>query len=566
MDERLVVMEQDDAQVTALADEADVPLIVARVLINRGITTAEQYLDFISPSTDALHDPFLLPDMEIAASRLAKAVKEKEHICVHGDYDADGVTSTAILVRMLRALGANVRYHLPHRKRGGYDLKIATVEELEGLGVTLIVTCDCGISASEAIGRASELGIDVIVTDHHEPGEALPTAHAVVNPKRADSNYPFRELAGVGVAYKLAQGVVRLLDANEESFKSRFMDLVALGTIADVVPLVGENRIFVKQGLLDIPKTKKLGLQTLLRATNIIQKPAGVYHVGFVLAPRINAVGRMDDAAKALDLLLTVDEKEAGELMTEIEIHNSNRKIVQQNIIQEAIEQVQSKDLSSTHVLVLAAEGWNTGVVGLAAGRIAEEYSRPAILLSIDPESGMATGSGRSVPAFHLLDGVRHCADHLSRSGGHAAAVGLTMPASGIAAFEECINGYAASLASIDDFIPKITLDAEIDASDLTVSLAQSVATLEPFGAGNAEPLFLSRNLSVVSKQRVGDGSHFKMQIKGKNTNPIDCIGFGLGDYDDIVELGGEIDLCYNIRLNTFNGASTLQLAIQEIL
>lgn len=566
MDERLVVMEQDEAQVTALADEADVPLIVARVLINRGITTAEQYLDFINPSTDALHDPFLLPDMEIAAGRLAKAVKEKEHICVHGDYDADGVTSTAILVRMLRALEANVRYHLPHRKRGGYDLKTVTVEELEGLGVTLIVTCDCGISASEAIGRASELGIDVIVTDHHEPGEALPAAYAVVNPKRVDSNYPFRELAGVGVAYKLAQGVVRLLDANEESFKSRFMDLVAFGTIADVAPLVGENRIFVKQGLLDIPKTKKLGLQTLLRATNIIQKPVGVYHVGFVLAPRINAVGRMDDAAKALDLLLTADEKEAGELMTEIEIHNSNRKIVQQNIIQDAIEQVQSKDLSSTHVLVLAAEGWNTGVVGLAAGRIAEEYSRPAILLSIDPESGMATGSGRSVPAFHLLDGVRHCADHLSRSGGHAAAVGLTLPASGIAAFEECINGYAASLASIDDFVPKIALDAEIDASDLTVSLAQSVATLEPFGAGNAEPLFLSRNLSVVSKQRVGDGSHFKMQIKGKNTNPIACIGFGLGDYDDIVELGGEIDLCYNIRLNTFNGASTLQLAIQEIL
>lgn len=565
MDEQWIVMECDDEAVARLAAEAGVSPIIARILLGRGVQTAEHVREFLNPSLSALHDPFLLPDMEIATQRLAQAVKSGETICVHGDYDVDGVTGAALLVRALRALGARVEYRLPHRGREGYDIKTATVEDAAARGIRLIVTCDCGINAMGPVERANELGVDVIITDHHEPDPVLPPALAVINPKRLDADYPFPELAGVGVAYKLAQALVRKLDSNEESFKARFIDLVTLGTVADVVPLVGENRAFVKHGLAAVGSSRKIGIQTMLRVTNLTGKPLSTYYMAFVLAPRINAMGRMDDATKALELLLTSDEGRAGLLAEEMERHNSDRKAEQERIMREAVEQVEAKDLERTRVLVLSAEGWNTGVVGIAAGKIADLYCRPAILINRDEVGGIGGGSGRSVEGFNLLEALRHCKALLGRFGGHAAAAGLSLPLANLVEFEEKINDYAAETLTEEELAPRIMLDAELTASEVSRELVDAIASLEPFGEGNREPMFMSRGLTVVDRKRVGDGSHLRMTVRGPGNGTLSCIAFGMGDLESDVELGSVVDLCYSIRLNSYNGVESVQLVVKGI-
>lgn len=565
MDEQWVVTECDEADVARLAAEANLSPVLARIMLNRGIASAEAVRDFMSPSLDSLYDPFLLPDMERAVDRLAAAAASGELICVHGDYDVDGVTGAALLVRTLRALKANVDYRLPHRRNEGYDIKAAAVEEMAARGVKVILTCDCGIGAVEAVARANELGIDVIVTDHHEPGPQLPPAIAVVDPKRHDASYPFSELAGVGVAYKLAQALVRKLDANEESFKTKFIDLVTLGTVADVVPLIGENRVFVKHGLESISSSRKTGIQSMLRTVNPTGKPISTFTLGFVLAPRINAIGRMDDATKALELLLTQDETLAAALVAEMEQHNADRKAEQDRIMREAIEQVESKDLDSTQVLVLSAEGWNTGVVGIAAGKICEQYCRPTILLSRDEACGFGFGSARSTECFDILEALRHCHDLLDRYGGHCAAAGLSVGLANLEAFEEAINEYAAEILVPEELVPRVLLDAELTAGDISRQLAGAVAAMEPFGQGNPEPLFVSRAMKVIDRQRVGDGSHLRLRVGGNGGGAISCIGFGLGELESSLELGSNVDMCYAIRLNTYNGVESVQLVVKAI-
>lgn len=567
MEHRWIVTECDMQAATLLAGEAKVAPIVAAILLRRGINNAEQLRDFLKPSIDDLHDPFLLPDMEIAADRLVKAINNGEKICIHGDYDCDGLTGAALLVRTLRALNANVVYRLPHRRNEGYDLKAATVEEMAVNGAKLIITCDCGICAIEAVDCAGGLGVDIIVSDHHEPKETLPAALAVINPKRVDSQYPFRELAGVGVAFKLAQGVVRKLGYLEESFRNSVIDLVAIGTVADVVPLLDENRIFVKYGLLSISNTRKVGLSRLLRVTNLTGKPISAYHIGFVLGPRINAVGRMDDATKALQLLVAGKGEEdlAQSIVQEMEMHNKNRRLDQNNIVKEAIEQIEAKNLDSTRVLVLAGENWSTGIVGLAAGNIVGMYNRPSILLNIDTETGVARGSGRSIEEFDLLEALKKCAGLLEQFGGHSMAAGLSLPVANIEEFERCINTCAEEVLSIDQLQPRLMIDAELDSAEINYSLAKTLESMEPFGAGNPEPVFMSRSLKVVNKRRVGDGSHLSMTVLKSDGQDVSCIGFGFGDHYDAVELGSLVDLCYSIKINAFNGTETVQLAIKAI-
>jgi len=565
MDELWEVMDCDEDAVARLAAEAELSPVVARLLVNRGVTTAAAARDFLNPSLAALHDPFLLPDMEPAVERLARAVRGKEKIFVHGDYDVDGITAAALLVRTLRALGATVGYRLPHRRREGYDIKTATVERAAAAGAGVIVTCDCGINAVEPVARARELGVDVIVTDHHQLGAEMPPALAIVNPKRPDVAYPFRDLAGVGVAFKLAQALVRKLDSNEESFKARFVDLVTLGTVADVVPLLGENRVFVKHGLDAVSSSKKIGIQSLLKVANLAGKPLSTYYLGYVIGPRINAIGRIDDASKALELLLTQDEDQADEIAREMNRHNDERRAQQDRILKEAVSQIETKDLDSTLVLVLSAEGWNTGVVGLVAGKIAEMFCRPAIVLNRDEMSGMACGSARSIEGFDLLAGLHHCADLLDRYGGHSFAAGLSLSLANLGEFEAKINAYAAGVIAPEQLMPRITLDAELAPSDITRGLADSIAGLEPFGEGNPEPLFVSRGVKVLDCQRVGDGSHLRMRVDGDGAGPLSCICFGLGDLENSVELGSRVDLCYSIRLNAFNGVESVQLVVKAI-
>lgn len=541
------------------------PPVVARVLLTRGLATAADVARFLNPSLSHLHDPSLLPDLDIGVDRLASAIESGEKICVHGDYDVDGVTSTALLVRTLRALKADVDYRLPHRHRGGYDIKPASVEEIAAAGASLIVTCDCGITACRTVQRASELGIDVVITDHHEPGDVLPRAVAVIDPKRADASYPFPELAGVGVAFKFAQGLVRKLGYDEERWQSRFVDLAALGTVGDVVPLLEENRSIVKHGLELMPRSKKVGLRTILKRTNLIGKPLTAYYLGYVLGPRINAVGRMDDPLTALELFLTRDEAHARALTEVMEAANAERRAEQQRILAEAMKQVESKHLPTTRALVLSREGWNSGVIGIVAGKISDAYGRPTVLISRDEAAGIGHGSARSGGTFNLIEGLRSCDEYLERYGGHALAAGLSLRLDNLSAFEERLNAIACEALTEEEIGPRLTVDAELAPEQITRELADLVARMEPFGTGNPEPLFVIRRLAVLERQRVGDGSHLRMRLQGEGCPPIDCIAFGMGGLAESMAIGQALDLCCNLRVNTFNGVSSVQLVAQSI-
>jgi len=560
-----VVVECDEEQADRLAREADLPPVIARLLVIRGVTTAEEARAFFDPSLDHLHDPSLLPDADAGVDRLAAAVKSGERICVYGDYDVDGVTGTALLVRTLRALKGNESYRLPHRRRDGYGIKPAAVTDAARDRVGLIVTCDCGITACETARCAREAGIDMIITDHHEPGPELPLAAAVINPKREDAVYPFPELAGVGVAFKLAQGLVRKLGYDEEAFIKRFTDLAALGTVGDVVPLLGENRTLVRHWLEAIPVSKKIGLRTMIRAAGLEGKPLNAYYLAYVLGPRINAAGRMADATAALRLLLTTETAEAWALAREMERHNNQRRVEQERIVAEAMEQAQAKAEAGARVLVLSQEGWNRSVIGVAASKICEQYSRPAILVSRDEAAGIGSGSARSVPEFNLIEALRACEDLLERFGGHALAAGVTIRLANLDEFEERINSIAFAAIPEEELVPRVEVDAEIAPDQITRELADAIASMEPFGMGNPEPVFVTRNVAVVARQRVGDGSHLKFQVQGHNQPPVDCIGFGLGDYADSLELGGLVDVCYSIRINDFNGADSVQLVAKDL-
>ncbi|MCE5314967.1 MAG: single-stranded-DNA-specific exonuclease RecJ [Armatimonadota bacterium] len=559
------VMDCDEAAAQALSMDAGVSPVMSRLLVNRGVKTASDLKMFLDPSLAGLHDPYLLPDVEEGVERIADAIVSGEKICVYGDYDVDGVTSTALLVRTLRALKANVEYRLPHRQRDGYDIKPPAIDAAAESGCTLVVTCDCGINACSTADRARELGIDLIITDHHEPGAELPNAVAVINPKRRDSNYPFVELAGVGVALKVAQALVRLLGHDEESFLSRFVDLAALGTVADVVPLLDENRAIVKFGLDLMPKSKKVGLKTILRTTGLDGKAITTHYVGYILGPRINAVGRMDDAHTALKLFLTKDENEARILAETMERHNSDRKVEQERILAETSGQLESIDLASSRILVLSSDGWNPGVIGIVAGRICETHCRPTILIARDEASGMGVGSARSIDAFHMRDALARCSDLFTHFGGHALAAGFTIPLENISAFEERISAHAIDTISDEELAPRIRADVELVPQDITRELANSLLKMEPFGEGNLEPMFITRNFKVLNYQRVGDGSHLKLKVQGWQGAPIDCIAFRMGDMADRLELGGSVDLCYNIRLNTYNGVESVQLVGKAI-
>lgn len=564
-DIRWLVLESDEALVRNLAAEAGLDAILARLLVNRGVRTAEEARAFLNPDIKGLHDPSLLPDLDAGVERAQAAIESGERICVHGDYDVDGVTSTALLVRTLSALNANVEYVLPHRHRDGYGIKPAAVDMIRDRGCGLIITCDCGITACDTVERAIELGLDVIITDHHEPGAVLPRALAVINPKRADSNYPFSDLAGVGVAFKFAQGLVRKLGHDTDGFVEKFVDLAALGTVADVVPLIGENRAIVKYGLEAIPNSKKLGFQTMLQAVNHAGRSLTAYDLAFILAPRINAVGRMDDAETALRLFLTKDPTEARGIASEMERHNTDRRAVQEAILTRALEQAEDKVSRGAKVLVISEENWNPGVIGIVAGRICESYGRPAILVNRDPESGMGGGSARSIDKFNMIEALRMSSDLLATFGGHALAAGFSLPLENLDAFEERLNELAADIITDEDLLPRVEVEAKLEPVDITRGLAEMIRSLEPFGEGNPEPLFMSGRLTVLARQRVGDGSHMRLSVQGKKAAPTNCIAFRMGDWADRLELGGAVDLCYHIRLNSFNGSENVQLVVKAI-
>nr|WP_246559438.1 single-stranded-DNA-specific exonuclease RecJ [Geoanaerobacter pelophilus] len=535
---------------------------LARVLVNRGITTAAAAAAYLSPSLAGLHEPLLLRDMDRAVARLSQARLNGELVCIYGDYDVDGITSVALLVSFFREVGISVTYHIPRRLEDGYGLSTEGISRIASQGATVVVSVDCGVTAVEEARLAASLGIDLIITDHHTPGDTLPEAYAVINPLRPGCDFPFKGIAGVGVAFNLLMALRRRL-REDGLFKHRpepdlkaYLDLVALGTIADVVPLQDENRILTRIGLKVLETSSRPGI-TALKEVASVSGEVSCSSVGFRLAPRLNAAGRLEDAALGVELLLSTDLTEARRIAAELDASNAERQAVEKAILQSALQMIaESPEMANRRSIVLASAEWHPGVIGIVASRIVDIFHRPTVLISL--EQGSGRGSGRSIPGFHLYQALHACTDHLLRFGGHRQAAGLAIDESALASFVEHFDEVTAGELSEEDLVPELLIDSELCPGDISVDLAEKVAALHPFGMGNPEPLFLVRNLRVADA-RVLKETHIKLvlQVAGRR---LEAIGFGMAGRT----LPECIDIAAQLQINVWNGRANLQLRIKD--
>ncbi len=554
----------DEAVVQRLTQALGVAPVVARLLAARGCADTQEARRFLHPDAAQLHDPSLLPHMDRAARRIAAAVRDSEPIFVYGDYDVDGVCSAALLARGLRSLNANVTAAVPHRNADGYDLHPGIIETAHADGIRLVITTDCGSQAHEAIHRASELGLDVVVTDHHEPGPELPPAWAIVNPRLAGSAYPFPAISGAAVAFKTLQAVTRELGENEQGLPRAFLDLVALGAVADIMPLVDENRAMVHMGLAALAHTKKPGLRALLGGCVPPDVTPTTEHIAFQVAPRINAIGRMDDANIALQLLLTNDPMEAQRLAGRMEAANQERRIAQNRIFAEIQEQIAGRDLSADAILVFAADTWPTGLIGPVASRLVDAYHKPTILIAHNGVIGR--GSARSYGDFQLMEALEGCRDLLGRCGGHPKAAGFDIPMENLPAFRERIQRLAAEALPPDGVDDRLTVDLPLAPRDLSLNLCRELSALEPFGHGHPAPLFASRFTLLAARTLGAGGAHLKLTVRGDGLPPTDVVWWKNGAAHADFTPGSEWLLCYRVSINRFNGRETLQLEAVDSL
>jgi single-stranded-DNA-specific exonuclease len=551
-----------------LADKLKINPVVAQILLNRDMDTESKVREFLYPDLEMLHDSFSFSDMKKVVKRIRDAIQDGERILVYGDYDVDGITGIVVLYTVLQELGATVDYYIPHRIEEGYGLNISAIETAAASGINLLITVDCGITGHEEIQRASALGIDVIVTDHHEPPEVLPEAYGIINPKVPNSGYPFPELAGVGVVFKLVEAL--MFDFKGKSGRQevldKFLDLVALGTIADIVPLLGENRIIAKFGLEKLSKTRNLGLQALLKLTGFADRKMDPMVVSYGLAPRINAVGRMGDPTIGVKLLLASQMEEAERLAGILDLQNRERKDLEARILEEAMELMALQvDLDAEPVIVLAGKKWHTGVVGIVASRICDMYYKPVILISIEDEE--ARGSARSIEGFNIYEALIKCSDSLLKFGGHEQAAGLVISPEKIDEFRRKINAIAKEILHGDALIPKISIDCKVEFGNLNLDLLEELNVLEPFGMENPEPIFCLSGVRIAEYQTVGEGGrHLKLKVRNGNGTVLDAIGFDMSEYCSLLfENPDNIDLAFTLLKNTWNGYTCLQLKLMDI-
>ena len=545
----------------ALAATLGVLPVTAQVLINRGYTGADSARVFLDAPLGQLGDPGRIADMAVASGRLAAAIGTGERITVYGDYDADGVTATAVLIRGLRALGAHPAWYIPSRFREGYGLNTDALGRLRGEGHDLIVAVDCGVTAIEEIAQAAAAGQQIIVVDHHEPLDRLPTALAVVDPKRSDDTSPFHEYCAAGLAFQLLRAVRRQLGKDEMPLE--VIDLAALGTIADVVPLIGDNRILARAGLRRMAAEPLTGIAALARVAGITGEVTA-RHVGFSLAPRLNAAGRLGDAAAAVRLLLTDDPAEADGIAASLDAENRVRQELCQQIFAQAAERVEQEHLHEAPAIVVAGEGWHAGVVGIVASQLVERYYRPVVVLSVD--GGVGRGSARSIEAFHMVDGLADCADLLTRFGGHAMAAGLTIDAAQIPQFTRRFVETAGARLRPEDLIPSIEVDAEVELGTLTEALARELQQLAPFGAGNPEPVLGARGLQAVSTRVMGDGVHLRLGVTDGRSF-AEAVGFRLGDASELLAFTrARVDLAFALSIDRWNEQDRVQLIVRDMV
>ncbi len=548
---RWIISPRDPETESRLASSLGIPALASAVLVARGLSDPDAADRFLNPSVDQFHDPKLLPDFEPAVRAILGAKERGEPIFVHGDYDADGVTSAALFARFLGAIGCNVIVHVPHREREGYGIHIDAVHEAARAGAKLFLTCDCGATAHEQVARARELQMAVVVTDHHTLESGLPSADAVVNTHREDSRYPFDSLSGAGIVFKLCAGIASQLGHALDSYYRAYLDLAVLGTIADVMPLRDENRAIAALGLKAIVDSKKLGIQALLETAGLRQKAKSglrASHVSFQLGPRLNAAGRIADAALALRLLLTRDFTEAKGLANEIEALNDRRKTEQDQLVEEAIEQVLRAGRQSDAAVFAFGRGWHPGVVGIVAGKLRERFNRPAFVATIDPETGNAKGSARSIPGYHLADAIR-AHPGLLQGGGHAAAAGFSIEAGSMEAAFDALRCHAEATISPDDFVPTVSIDSEASSRELDLESALALDRLQPFGVGNPSPTLLVESVRIDEVVRTKNPDHPQVRLTLADGRTLRSPAFGMG-----------------VRLETFRGPADADIAVQPSL
>lgn len=548
----------DEKLVDEICEKYNLNKVIGKIIVNRHVVNDEDVRIFITPTRDDFHDPFLFKGMDIAVERIIKAINNKEKILIYGDYDVDGITSTTVLKKYLMDRGISVDTYIPNRLHEGYGLNKNAIDTIKERNIDLIITVDCGISAIEEVDHAVSLGMDVIVTDHHEVGEKLPNALAVIDAKRKDNTYPFRSLAGVGVVFKLIQALSIKLEIKPEEYL-KYLDLVCVGTISDIVPLEGENRTIAKLGLMLIKVTRNLGLRELIKSSGYKEIDSNT--ISFGVAPRINACGRMGHEEEALKLFLAEDLESATKITKELNEYNTLRQSTEKAIYEEAVQEIDRNHLDEKNSIVLGGKGWHHGVIGIVSSKVTDKYYKPSILLSF--EDDIAKGSGRSVPGFDLYEGLTKCEDLLEKYGGHSMAVGLTLKKENLEKFKERFEQIAKE-KNIKELVPIIYIDDELKLKDINMELVKSLSVLEPFGEANKVPLFLIRNLKIDSIRALSEGRHLKLTLRDENF-VINAIGFELGFLAEEYRIGDRIDVVGTLEINSFNGFSSIQINMKDI-
>lgn len=573
-EKRWRLRERDKSRAAALARALGVSETIASILLGRGVADERGAHRLLNPSHEHFHEPTLLRGMTEAVARVMRAIEAGERILIYGDYDVDGTMGTVVLRRALELVGGRTGFHVPHRFTEGYGINTDALRRAKEEGYSLIISCDCGIRAHEPLTWARENNLDVIITDHHLPDENLgsPPAIAVVNPNQKDCTYPDKHLAGVGVAWKLAQMILR--ERGREHLSKDFLKVVAIGTVADVAPLVGENRSIVALGLKDLPRAKNLGLRALMRVAGFEEgarfKNLSAYDLGFRIGPRINAAGRMDAARAVVELFEAQDEAEARRLAEHLDARNRERQAVQRDITERALRQLLEGDASESLVAVIAGDGWHRGVVGLAASRIAERLARPAVVISID-EDGAGHGSARSCGDYHLLEALTSCADLFEKFGGHAQAAGLTIRRENVAELRRRLHEHASlALAEqnlIEGFAPALDVDMELPLTKVSVELVREIARLEPFGAQWERPAFLAREVKIADEPRMIKERHLKLRVcDAEGRNFFDALAWNWSERGRATPRAGErIELVYALELNTWRDEPHAQLIVQDV-
>lgn len=557
MNKKWEICKINEEDINKICEENNLSQLIGSILASKKIISKDEIREFLNPTRDDFHDPFLMPDMEKAVERILIAIQNKEKIIIYGDYDVDGITSVTVLKKFLEEQGLKTGEYIPNRLNEGYGLNKEAVKNISEQGYTLIITVDCGISCIEEIEYAKELGMEVIVTDHHEPGEIIPDCLAVVDAKRKDNKYPFNQLAGVGVVFKLIQSILLKLNLEAKEYL-KYLDIVCVGTISDIVPLIDENRVITKLGLKLVEKTRNIGLKTLLESTGY--KEINSTTISFGIAPRINACGRMGEEKEALELFLTNNIQEAKQISERLNQYNIERQETEKQIFKQAIQEIE-KENKDVPCIILGKEGWHHGIIGIVASKVTDIYFKPSILICFEGEEGK--GSGRSIPGFDLHDAVMNCNTYVEKFGGHSMAIGINVKKENFEKFKKEFEEYVQN-SHINDIIPIIKIDKEIDLRKINIQDIRDLKLLEPYGEANKMPLFLIKNMKIQSIRTLSEGKHIKLKL-GIDNYIADAIGFNMGNIAEQYLIGDRVDVVGSLEINDFGDNENIQINLKDI-